>query len=89
MNPPDVLTVTEAAGLLRCSRAKVFRLIAEGVLQRAASYGRHTLVLAESVTAAISATPKAPKPAVKRIRPRKTFQAELDAVFADAKAGRL
>ena len=43
------VTVERAGELLHCKRAKVFVLLAEGRLERAARAGRKTLILTDSV----------------------------------------
>jgi excisionase family DNA binding protein len=83
---PKLLTVDEAAETLRCSRRRVFELLASGKLARGPCYGRKTVVLAESVFAACEAEYH-PAPAAPRRRPaRKTFADAVDAVVARARA---
>jgi excisionase family DNA binding protein len=58
-----LLTVQQAAALLRCGKRKVFALMAEGKLRRV-RFGARTHVGAESVTALL-APPPATEPKVK------------------------
>lgn len=67
----NLLTVTEAAARLRCSRRKVFELIAQGILIRGARYGRSTVVTEESVEAALTATPAEPRVVIPKRRIRR------------------
>lgn len=69
MTPHKVLTVVEAAETLRCSERRVWGLIADGVLSKAPSYGKRTLVYAESVFEALERAYH-PGPGRKR-KPRK------------------
>jgi hypothetical protein len=76
MAEPLLLTVLEAAATLRCSRARIFQLLADGTLVRGNRYGRQTVILAESVfeAAEVAADP------VKRVRRRKERRGEIDPV---------
>ncbi|MCY1077406.1 hypothetical protein [Archangium lansingense] len=77
----SLLDVDESAARLRCSRRRVFELLADGTLTRGPKYGRRTVITAESVEAALVASESAPCPvseaAPKRRAPR-SFKAELD-----------
>jgi hypothetical protein len=42
---------TDAARMLRCSRRRVFQLLAAGELERVERLGKHTLVTVESINA--------------------------------------
>jgi hypothetical protein len=57
---PIVVTVLEATKLLHCCRAVVFKLLADGRLERAQSAGRETLILRDSVVAFLRAPSEAP-----------------------------
>ncbi len=80
----DLLTIPEAAAALRCSRSRVFVLLAEGVLQRGTRYGRRAVILAESVAAALSAQPE-PVPVKRQRRVKRSTASEIDAVLARAR----
>jgi len=80
----DLLTIEEAGARLRCSRARVFQLLADGVLVRGRKYGKRTVVTAASVASALLA-PEAPSdtPVVAPRPPApKSHAAELAAVSA-------
>lgn len=82
---PALLTVAEAAAVLRCSRRRVFELLADETLLRGASYGRKTLILGSSVEAALAAP--APAPIRPRRRPaRKELITSLEAALAKARS---
>lgn len=84
---PDLPTVEEAGQVLRCCRAKVFRLILAGVLVRGPRYGKRSTVTRESVLAALEAAPvehSAPKKRIRRARG--SFSARIDEVGANARA---
>jgi excisionase family DNA binding protein len=88
MSDHFLLTVEEAADILRCKRTKVFQLIAEGVLVRGPRFGRKTVVHAEGVYAALEA-PSAPEPSPpkKRVRTsRSKHAADIAAVLAELRA---
>ena len=83
-----LLTVDEAAKELRCSRRRVFDLLADGTLTRGPRFGKQTVVTAESVAAALEpapalvlTTPAPPKP-----RLPKSFKAELEALAEHQRA---
>lgn len=83
MAEPVLLTIDEAAAVLRCGRRKVFALLAQGVLTRGPCYGAKTVVLAESVYDACNATPMPAPEKPRRVRKsqrRATFEAEIDAL---------
>lgn len=84
-----LLTVKEAAVTLRCSPRRVFELLADGTLTRGVKFGRETVVVAESVFAALEAEyhPPAP-PRVRTPKPAQSFTARMDAFAADRKARR-
>jgi excisionase family DNA binding protein len=84
---PALLTVAEAAETLRCKRTRVFELIADGTLVRGAKYGRKTVVLAESVFAALEKTYDPPAKKRTRFRTNRSFEAALDEVVARQRAG--
>lgn len=69
---PPVLTIKEAAETMKCGRTRIYELIADGTLVRGKQFGRRTVVLAESVFAALeaeyhpAAPAKPPKPARER-----------------------
>lgn len=77
---PLVLPIDEVCTMLHCGRTRVFELIADGTLVRAPKFGKKTVVLAESVFAALEAEyhPAPPKP---RKRARKGMTAEFDALL--------
>lgn len=71
-----VITVKEAAEMLHCSRTRIFQLLADGVLIRAQKYGRSTVILRDSVIAALEMpTPTPPKK--RRRTPKASFLAGL------------
>jgi excisionase family DNA binding protein len=78
-----LLDVDEAAARLRCSRRRVFELLAAGTLARGPKYGRRTVITAESVEAALVASELATCPvaeaAPKRRAPR-SLKADLEAL---------
>lgn len=84
----SLLTVDEAAETLRCSRSRVFELLANGTLARGARYGRRTVILAESVFAALEADyhPPAPPPKPRRRVSKADFDQAVDAVVAQSRA---
>lgn len=55
---PVAVTVAEAAARLGCSRSRVFELLRDGVLARAAQRGRATMVTTDSVDDALVAPPR-------------------------------
>lgn len=75
-----LLTIDEVSQTLRCSRRRVFELLATGTLVRGPKYGRQTVVLAESVFAALEAEyhPPPPTSEPRRVRSPRSFKAELD-----------
>ncbi|MCP3137536.1 hypothetical protein [Pyxidicoccus xibeiensis] len=84
----DLLDVEQAASRLRCSRRRVFELLAAGTLVRGPKYGRRTVITAESVNAAlvptealVLTTTEAPK----RRAPR-SLVADLDALREQQRA---
>jgi excisionase family DNA binding protein len=82
-----VLTVLEAAEVLRCSRTRVFQLLADGTLVRARRYGRQTVIIAESVYQALEVPSPAPlKP--KRVRKRGPLQERLRQAWINAQEPR-
>jgi excisionase family DNA binding protein len=81
---PSLLTVAEAAATLRCKRTKVFELLANGTLVRGAKYGRQTVILAESVFAALEKAYDPPAP--RRRQSRRAVSESLDAMLAKARA---
>jgi excisionase family DNA binding protein len=82
---PILLTVEEAAETLKCSRSRIFELLADGTLVRGRKHGRKTVIIAESVFAACEADyhPPASKP---RRSSRADRDAELDAWLEDVRA---
>lgn len=76
-----LLDVDEAAARLRCSRRRVFELLADGTLARGPKYGRQTVITADSVEAALAPSEQAPAAPKRRTRPSKSFKAELDAML--------
>lgn len=66
MTTPPLLTVDEAATLLRCRRTKVFELIAKGVLVKAPRFGKQTTVYAQSVFDLLEKSFDPPAPARRR-----------------------
>ncbi|WP_375765672.1 helix-turn-helix domain-containing protein [Archangium gephyra] len=84
-----LLDVDEAATRLRCSRRRVFELLADGTLARGPKYGRRTVITAESVADALVASESAPCPAAeaapKRRAPR-SLKAGLDALAEQQRA---
>lgn len=54
-----VVTVDRAAELLKCSRRRVFQLLADGTVRKAQSFGRQTLVITESIYEALQVDPVA------------------------------
>ncbi len=83
-----LLTVMEAATTLRCSRRRVFELLADGTLTRGVKFGRETVVVAESVFAALEVAyhPVATRTRVRK--PTQSFSARLDALAAERKTRR-
>jgi hypothetical protein len=83
-------TVDETADLLRCSRRRVFELIAEGTLVRGPRYGRRTVVTLESIEAALAVGTDArggKRCAVRRrVRTAKSLKADLDALAAQQRS---
>lgn len=77
-----ILTVAEAAVALKCSRSRVFKLLADGVLVRAPKYGKLAVVTATSVEAALYVPEQAPK--IPRARKPKAA-ADIAAVVARAR----
>lgn len=77
-----LLTIDEAAALLRCGRTRVFELIAEGRIERAPKFGKKTTVKRASVLACIDEPiePASPLPP-KRFRPRPQTVSALRAAF--------
>jgi excisionase family DNA binding protein len=88
MNDDRLLTVAEAAALLRCSRSRVYELLKDGTLVRGPKFGRHTVIPESSVKAALlpveQPVPLPAKP--RRRRSRSNFNEEIDAVIARARA---
>lgn len=81
----DFFTVEEAAAKLRCSRRRIFELLADGTLIRGKRYGKRTVIVAESVSAALEVDP-IPAPAPRRkSRARPDLAAVMDAVKARAR----
>lgn len=74
-----LLTVEEAAVLLRCSRSQVYKLLSTGILQRGVRFGRRTVIHEWSVTEALEAQPPAVPGMPKRLS-KKAFAAAIDAV---------
>lgn len=74
-----LLDVDEAAARLRCSRRRVFELIADGTLVKGPKYGRRTVVTAASVALALEPAPeRVPTvPESPKARTPRTFVAEL------------
>lgn len=70
MGEPLAVPVDEAAARMRCSRRRIFQLLADGKLRRV-RYGRQTLVGVESIDAAMGQTaqPKYRAPALPGFRP--------------------
>jgi excisionase family DNA binding protein len=88
MTHPTLLTVEEAAQALRCSRRRVFELLADGTLARGPKYGRQTVITAGSVEAALLANEPAPpatEPTPKRRTPR-SLAADLKELAAESRA---
>jgi excisionase family DNA binding protein len=85
----SLLTADEAASRLRCSRRRVFELLAAGTLARGPKYGRRTVITAESVEAALAPCEPAPRPVAeatpKRRAPR-SLKADLEALAAQQRA---
>ncbi|WNG37880.1 helix-turn-helix domain-containing protein [Archangium violaceum] len=84
----ELLDVDEAAARLRCSRRRVFELIADGTLTRGPKYGRRTVITAESVAAALEPEPVLVLTANKPSKPRapRSLQADLEALAAKQRA---
>ncbi|MGC4116956.1 MAG: helix-turn-helix domain-containing protein [Myxococcales bacterium] len=83
---PLVVTVDEAATLLRCGRTHVFALIRDGVVRRARRIGRRTMVFRASVVAALEEDPVRelpPRPKDERAAP--TQPGDWAAIAARAK----
>lgn len=89
---PLVLTIREAAETMKCGRTRIYELIADGTLVRGKQFGRRTVVLAESVFAALEAEyhptvpAKPPKPA--RERAEKKARAHAPAFDLEAERAR-
>jgi excisionase family DNA binding protein len=87
MTDDQLLTVEEAAALLRCSRSRVYELLNDGTLVRGPKFGRHTVIPLSSVRAAVLIPVEPPPPAKpRRRRSRSNFNEEIDAVIARARA---
>lgn len=86
MNP--LLTVEEVARMLFCSKRRVFELLADGTLVRAKKFGRKTVIVADSVYAALEAAQPAdvPRPR-RRLRGRAALALELDQALEQMRAG--
>jgi excisionase family DNA binding protein len=85
----DLLTVDEAATRLRCSRRRVFELLADGTLQRGPKYGKQTVITAESVAAALAAPPASENPAPPaKPRAARGLAADVDALLDARRAAR-
>ena len=89
MTAPALLTLAEAAATLKCSRRAIYRLIAMGDLTRAPRWGKRTCVFAESVFALLDRAydPPAVAPARKRFRRRAEFDAAIDGLLREWRAG--
>jgi hypothetical protein len=85
--PPQLMTAAEAMATLRCGKTRLFELLADGTIQRGARYGRHLVILAESVYAACEAEYHPPE-APKRRRGRRGAAAAADAFLAKFRAER-
>ncbi len=83
-----LLAIDEAAAHLRCSRRRVFELLADGTLTRGPKYGKRTVVTAESVEAALQPTVTEPQAPQRRTRSSKSFKAELDAMLERRRSAR-
>lgn len=84
-----LLTIEEAAQALRCSRSRVFELLADGTLARGVRYGRRVVITAESVQAALEAPPPEAPRHRRRTRASKTdLAAQFAAVLANARVRR-
>jgi excisionase family DNA binding protein len=83
MTAPALLTVAEAAETLRCSRTRVFELLASGVLVRGRRFGRRTVILAESVFAALEQEYHPPAPP-KRVRKSGSLKERLQQAWVNA-----
>lgn len=80
-----LLTVEEAAETLRCSRSRVFELLADGTLVRGRQFGRRTVILAESVFAALEADYHPPAKKRRRVSTQE-FNDAIDAVVDRARS---
>jgi excisionase family DNA binding protein len=65
----SAISAEEAARRLGCGRTRVFELLQRGLLKRAKSFGRRTMLLAASVEALLSTgkKPEAPQPKPKPV----------------------
>jgi hypothetical protein len=86
----ELLDVEEAADWLRCSRRRVFQLIADGTLTKGPKYGRRTVVTTESVAAALAPTPTPVSvlttPMAPKQRAPRSLQADLKALAEKQRA---
>lgn len=82
MADPVLLTVYEAADVLRCSPKRVRQLVADGTLVRGPKFGKKATVDAGSVYAAcqLSYSPKAPRKRRARVQSRADFDAAIEAL---------
>jgi hypothetical protein len=86
MTPHPPFLVDETATMLKCSRRRVFELLADGTLIRAPKYGKATVILAESVFHALEKQYDPPAPEPKRIRaPRLALSQAVDEWFENTR----
>ncbi len=70
-----VVTIAEAAELLRCGRSQVFALLAAGRLPRAPRFGKVTTIPRDAVLALLDVSAP-PRPAQRRKRSTRGARAE-------------
>lgn len=78
------VTVPQAEVMLGCSRARVFELLAQGVLEAASKAGRKRMITRDSVIRylALPTGPWKPLPRRKRAKPRAKVENDLQAAIS-------
>jgi hypothetical protein len=72
-----LITVERAAEILLCSRSRIFELIGVGTLTRGPKFGKHTVVMLESVLGAAEGS-EAKKPRAPRLSRRQQKNAQFE-----------
>ena len=88
MEIPKLLTLPEVEALLHCKRRRIFDLLKDGTLIRGPRFGRHTVIRAESVYAALEANYDPPVPAKRKQYTKTSMNEAFDAVLAATRATR-